>query len=262
MVAMDTWPTDGAAGSVATEARWRKMARHWAPSGIAPGVGGELAPTLAMPNLTVQSGAAWVDGHYAELPTNQVLTATANGLAVVRFDPAANTADLLWRDGVSTPAQSPTGTWELPIARTAASVLTDLRGRLSDMVRFANAAARTVGMPTPGVNQLTMLDNRLGVPQYWTGSAWADQVPFIQWGTGSGTTNASGVCPRITFPVAFGATPNIFMQNYVASGHVVSIINASASWFDAAYWAPGGAQAGNASFQFWWLAIGNRLAAT
>lgn len=127
MVAMNVWPTDGAAGSVATEARWRSMGRVWAPSAVVAGAGGEMAPSLAFPNLTVQSGAAWVDGHYTELTSNQVLTATANGLAVIRFDPAANTADLIWRDAVSVPAQSPTGTWELPIAKTVASVLTDLR---------------------------------------------------------------------------------------------------------------------------------------
>jgi hypothetical protein len=127
MVALSVWPTDAADGSVASEARWRKMGRYWVPSGVLAGQGGELAPSLAFPNLTVQSGAAWVDGHYAELPSNQVLTVTANGLAVVRFDPAANTAELLWRDGVSTPAQSPTGTWELPIAQTIGSALTDRR---------------------------------------------------------------------------------------------------------------------------------------
>lgn len=127
MVAMNVWPTDGADGSVASEARWRKMGRIWAPSGVIGAQGGEMKPTLAMPNLTVKSGAAWVDGHYAELPSDQVLTATANGLAVVRFDPAANTAELLWRDGVTTPAQSPTGIWELPIASTSGSTLTDRR---------------------------------------------------------------------------------------------------------------------------------------
>jgi len=124
---MSVWPTDGADGSVSSEARWRKMGRIWAPSAVVAGAGGELAPSLSMPNLTVQSGAAWVDGHYTELASNQVLTATANGIAVVRFDPAANTAELLWRDGVSTPAQSPTGTWELLIAQTTGSVLSDKR---------------------------------------------------------------------------------------------------------------------------------------
>lgn len=131
MAAMDVWPTDAAEGSVATEARWRQMARHWTPSGVLAEVGGALKPTLTFPNLSIQSGAVWIDGHYAELPGSQVLTATANGIAVVRFDPAANSAELLWRDGVSVPTQSPTGVWEEPIAETVGSVLKDVRGLVS-----------------------------------------------------------------------------------------------------------------------------------
>jgi hypothetical protein len=47
---------------------------------------------------------------------------------VVRFDPAANTAELLYRDGASLPNQSPTGVWELPIALVQGSALAyDLR---------------------------------------------------------------------------------------------------------------------------------------
>jgi hypothetical protein len=127
MVLMSVWPTDGSDGAVSTELRWRKMGRLWAPSGVAPGQGGQMAPSLAGTNLTVRSGAAWVDGHYCELASDQVLTTTANGLTVVRFDPAANTAELLYRDGISTPTQNPLGVWELPIAQIVGSALTDLR---------------------------------------------------------------------------------------------------------------------------------------
>lgn len=134
MVAMNVWPTDAADGSVASEARWRKMGRLWTPSAVMMGAGGDMVPSLAGTNLTVKAGAAWVDGHYCELLGDQVLTVSANGLAVVRFDPAANTAELLWRDGASTPAQSPTGTWELPIAKVAGSVLTDVRPQWSGQV--------------------------------------------------------------------------------------------------------------------------------
>jgi hypothetical protein len=127
MVAMNVWPTDAADGSVSSEARWRKMARLWAASGVADKIGAEMAPTLAFPNLTIKNGAAWVDGTYCELLGDQVLAVTANGLVVVRFDPAANTAELLYRDGVSVPAQNPAGTWELPIAQMIGSALRDLR---------------------------------------------------------------------------------------------------------------------------------------
>lgn len=228
MVAMNVWPTDGAAGSVATEARWRSMGRAWTGSGVITGVGLELAPTLAMPNLTVKAGACWVDGHYCELTSDQVLTATANGLAVVRFDPAANTADLLWRDAVSTPAQSPTGTWELPIAKTVGSVLTDLRARYTEVGRFPNATARTVGMPTPALNALTMLDNRPGVPQYWNGTAWTDAVPFVQAFSASPTPSAGGDAV-VTFPVAFATAPVVTCTSSAAAYPtlVVTVINAT-----------------------------------
>ena len=179
MVAMNVWPTDGADGSVASEARWRKMGRVWAPSGVIGGAGGELAPSLAFPNLTVQSGAAWVDGHYTELAGSQVLTATANGLAVVRFDPAANTADLLWRDAVSVPAQSPTGTWELPIAKTVGSALSDQRlifqaqqAINNGVARFTNSAQRTAQLPAPVLNQVSMRDDLAGIIETWNGTLW------------------------------------------------------------------------------------------
>lgn len=141
MVAMNVWPTDAADGSVATEARWRKMGRAWTPSGVIAGQGLDMLPSLSGTNLTVRSGACWVDGHYCELPGNQVLTATANGLAVVRFDPAANTADLLYRASVSAPAQDPAGTYELPIAKITGSALADWRPLLGGEQRqFASKA--------------------------------------------------------------------------------------------------------------------------
>jgi hypothetical protein len=130
MVAMNVWPTDASDGSVSSEARWRKMARGWQPTGVNVGTGGELAPTLAFPNLTVKSGSAWVDGAYCELLGDQVLAVTANGLCVVRFDPAANTAQLLYLDGASTPSQSPTGIYEMAVAKITGSTLTDARNLL------------------------------------------------------------------------------------------------------------------------------------
>lgn len=155
MVAMNVWPTDAADGSVASEARWRKMARLWVPTGVASGTGGAMQPTLAFPNLTIKAGSCWVDGHFCELPGDQVLAVTANGLAVVRFDPAANTAQLLYLDGVTVPAQSPTGTFEMPVAKIAGSALVDLRSIIA-----ANAVIgrwRRVAGISVGPNTLTTI---------------------------------------------------------------------------------------------------------
>ena len=47
MPLLSGWPTDAGAGSVSTEARWRAMARLWAPSGAVAGYLGALAPSYA-----------------------------------------------------------------------------------------------------------------------------------------------------------------------------------------------------------------------
>jgi len=135
MTDMSVWPTDGAAGAVSSEAQWRKMGRLWVPSGVdaSPlGIGagaGALAPTLvAGPAVQVAAGSCWVDGHYAELTSTTTLPvpASANGIVVVRFTPADNHAQVVYRDGVSVPTQT-LPTWELPIAQLTAGVLSDLR---------------------------------------------------------------------------------------------------------------------------------------
>lgn len=42
------------------------------------------------------------------------------------------------------------------------------------VARYSNAAARTAAITSPVLNQLTMLDDRPGVVQYWDGTVWAD----------------------------------------------------------------------------------------
>jgi len=130
---LTVFPTDGADGAVSSEARWRKMGRLWVPSGVdySPlgigGGGGALAPTLAAgPTINVAIGGCWLDGHYAELTAPASVPVTSNGLLVVRFTPADNHAELLWRDAASSPTQT-LPTWELVIASMAAGVMTDAR---------------------------------------------------------------------------------------------------------------------------------------
>lgn len=130
---LTVWPTDGADGAVSSEARWRKMGRLWVPSGVdmSPlGIGGgsgALAPTLAAgPTINVAIGGCWLDGHYAELTTPASVPATATGLLVVRFTPADNHAELLYRDAATVPTQT-LATWELPIAKMTAGTMSDLR---------------------------------------------------------------------------------------------------------------------------------------
>ena len=130
MAVLTGWPTDGAEGSVSSEARWRKMARVWAPSGVVAGFAGELAPTLGSGVINVAAGAAWVDGHYCELVGPASETNSANGLLVVRFTPADNLFELVYRNGITTPTQTD-ATWELPIAQMIAGAISDRRFKSS-----------------------------------------------------------------------------------------------------------------------------------
>jgi hypothetical protein len=231
MVAMNVWPTDASDGAVTSEARWRKMGRVWAASGVVAGQGGDMAPTLAYPNLTVQAGACWVDGHYCELPGAQVLAVTANGLVVVRFDPAANTADLVYRDGITTPAQSPTGTWELPIAQVAASALVDLRALLG-----GGGVKATIAHPTLVLKQGATLNSAPTIPSATRYSHWLKRDGWIQAtaradSTGAGTTNSLG----LVIPAGF--EPGFSIDAHVGTGQIWTgggIRFVSASW-------PGGA---------------------
>jgi hypothetical protein len=219
MVAMNVWPTDAADGSVATEARWRKMARQWVPSGVCAGVGAEMQPTLAGVNLTVKAGACWVDGHFCELPGDQVLTATANGLAVVRFDPAANSAQLLYLDGVAAPSQSPTGIYELPIAKITGSVLADQR-----------AVVTSVQTPWIAMAPLTNGWVAYGAPYQTPRYRKIGDIVYVEGWMKSGTVGQ--VC--YTLPVGF--RPTATTQFVTASqGAVARIgVDATGAFFPAA----------------------------
>lgn len=116
MVAMDVWPTETGPGIVATEARWRAMAREFAPSGVIGYPAGQLSCSLSGDILTVQPGAVWIDGHYAELTSVTTLTTTPTGVALVIWDPATQTAELVWRNNLVF-QQVPYGVWEMSIYR-------------------------------------------------------------------------------------------------------------------------------------------------
>lgn len=164
MVAMSVWPTDAGDGSVATEFRWRRMARLWAPTAIVARFGGEFGPSLSGLTLTVQSGAAWVDGHYCELTTTATFPVGADGRVTIMFDPAANSAQLLWTPGAGlVPIQTPDGVWELPICFMSGGVLNDVRvlsaaplpQQITDSVIVTNDSDGVGHVAFPGWAQFT-----------------------------------------------------------------------------------------------------------
>ena len=158
---LSVWPTDGGDGSVSSEARWRKMARLWVPSGVATPT--DLAPTLAAgPTVNVTTGACWMDGHYAELTAPASVPASANGLLVVRFTPADNHAELLYRDGASSPTQTDP-TWELPIAQMAAGAMTDRRVKADP-----GGAPLVTALPAFPIDGQTVRYYNAATGQVWT----------------------------------------------------------------------------------------------
>jgi hypothetical protein len=78
------------------------------------------------------------------------------------------------------------------------------------VARFASAAARTSGLPAPVVNQLSMLDTRPGITQYWNGSAWADDAPLIRTGFKTVTTDSVAQF-TLAYGFTFPAAPAVFV---------------------------------------------------
>ena len=191
MADMTGWPTDGADGSVSSEARWRAMARLWAPSGVVVGYLGSLVPSLSAGTITVQAGAAWIDGHYAEIAGSSTFPSTVTGLVVARFTPADNKFELVYRDGATTPTQG-TATWELPIARVTASALYDVRplipvgGSAQQQVGHVLLTAAAPNIDFPGIpstyNHLRLVASLRG------DTAAASVVSFVRFNGDTGAT--------------------------------------------------------------------------
>jgi hypothetical protein len=138
-VAEEYFPFDSGPGADSTEARWRRMARTWAPSGVVGSSGDDAyAATISGLALTIKRRAAtgvaeaWVDGHMhrlvtadwsATVPANTATNPRVDRI-VLRLDSTANTVALARLQG--TAAASPVapaltqvndGIWEIPLWR-------------------------------------------------------------------------------------------------------------------------------------------------
>jgi hypothetical protein len=95
------------------------------------------------------------------------------------------------------------------------------------VARFASAAARTTQLPAPALNQLSLLDTRMGVVQFWNGSAWADllgDIPFLYGGQKSVTTDGAGQF-NLTFPTALAWIPTWAVMQPIGTDLLSSIAN-------------------------------------
>lgn len=134
-MAEEFFPFDSGPGADSTEARWRRMARVFAQSGVVGGIGDDAyAAAISGLTLTIKRRAAtgiaeaWVDGHMhrlitsdwsVDVPANTATTARIDRI-VLRLDSVANTVNLARVQG--TPAASPVapaltqvdnGVWEI-----------------------------------------------------------------------------------------------------------------------------------------------------
>jgi hypothetical protein len=125
--------------------------------------------------------------------------------------------------------------------------------------RFTNTTQRSSQLTAPVLNQLSILDSRPGVVQYWNGSAWADAAPLVQAGNSVLTTNVSGIF-TVGFPVPFAAIPVASVTNGdSASGvHVYAIygVGSNTTQLSALVSTVNAVPVANASVRVHWIAVG------
>lgn len=138
------YPFDPTYGAPANAFRWRKMAQLWQADGVRANWLNQLNATNSLLSVTVQPGACFIHGYYAEMAAGHTpamtFTATNNGTLVVQANLATNNENimLVWRDGVmdygpnasSNFAQDITQDrtiWEMPLWQMQNGTLVDLR---------------------------------------------------------------------------------------------------------------------------------------
>lgn len=148
------FPYDSGLGSSSSESRWRKMATVWAVSGVVAG----LNYSMIGDAVTVQPGAVWVGGNYAEL-TEAVTIGFTTGYLVARNDTVASKIELTVVPGTVTspPQDTPTIFYATIALRVGTQQPTDQR-------RFIDSAAE-------GLLQHVQTTNpQSGIP----GTTWTD----------------------------------------------------------------------------------------
>lgn len=158
------YPFDTGPGANVLETEWQKMARQWLTTGVIPAFREELLVTAngAAMQVTVQTGAAWVEGFWYDTDADVVLAVGAADASnprldtvVARLDRAANTIVLAVKQGVAAaspaaPALTQTDVlWEVPLADVtvpaAAGVI--VAGNVADRRVFAQAPHQAQQVP-------------------------------------------------------------------------------------------------------------------
>lgn len=207
-------PFDAGAGANIVEAQWRAMARHWVHGGSGV-LATELNKLSTIGDSTgmqvkVDTGRAWVAGHFYENDAQLTLAISSNASGnpridrvVIRADFTANTIAATVITG--TPAASPvapaitqsTSVWDIPLAQVAAAngAVTIAAGNVTDERPLVGPNMAAMRSPSTTARDLMVTSPQAGMMDYQsaarklelhTGSAWSDLLnpahgAFIAW---------------------------------------------------------------------------------
>lgn len=201
----ETFPFDPGFGQSANSTRWRKMASLWQSDGVVP-TGNSLMATGPVGGIvTIQPGAVYIHGLYAELKANQGITITGSGTGTIVAQANLLTNNefiqLIYRDGVvdygTTPATAyeQDGTiWEIPLWMVSGGTLTDLRTFInpgSDLVWW-NHSDNAVAINSAATQQVPVVTARIP----YSGWAWLQGTALLQF---SDSTQAQQATCSLTY---------------------------------------------------------------
>jgi hypothetical protein len=232
VTADEAYPFDAGAGADVAESQWRSMARHWRPSGplitdLAPADWDVLKPSAgAGLQVLVESGSAWIRGHYAQWDAQEALTIGANSSGstrvdaiVARLDATDNLVELdvvAGTPGAGLPALTQnSSTWEILLGSStllnggSSVTVADLRKCVgysnttyTPTIRYGSTTATVTGMTARVVRR----DDLVRVVAEWTNSN-------LNGGTGelsmSLPTNGRGAVSIEPVGNAFGAAMGV-----------------------------------------------------
>jgi hypothetical protein len=132
------FPFDPGFGASANAARWRKMANLWMADGVLANYLNQMNATMAGSVITVQSGAVFIHGYYAEIVNPQNFT-VGTGTVVAQVNFNTEIVALVYRDTVvdygSGGFEQDANIWEIPIwGIQGGSTLLDLRNLINPAV--------------------------------------------------------------------------------------------------------------------------------
>lgn len=236
-----SYPFDSGAGATVSETQFSQLFRRLQSTGVA----GSSATTDLKPygdssglNVKVAIGSALVRGHFYNSTAIETLTISAanatnprNDLVVLRLDPTANSIVLAVVTGTAattptdpTLSQTDTGTYEMPLARVsvAAGATTIAAGNVTDLRPFMGTQFgrwTTTTRPGSPIVGTAGYNSTLGVPEYWTGSAWLAFTNTVTASMISATEQASISAGRLRSGAASGGTAfAIYVQSTAPTG--------------------------------------------